>query len=94
VARRGLRLGDLYNAERFAVKLKEVMEYHNFSLKNYYGVDEVSYEETLASCMDWSAQIKDVVVDAVNLVHEIRENGGDIMFEGAQGTLLDITTIM
>ncbi|WP_028295048.1 adenylosuccinate synthase [Oceanobacter kriegii] len=89
VARRGLRVGDLYQPE-FADKLKEVMEFHNFSLKNYYGVDEVSYEETLASCMDWAAQIKDIVVDAVDLVHTIREDGGDIMFEGAQGTLLDI----
>jgi len=89
VSRRGLRVGDLYQPE-FADKLKEVMEYHNFSLKHYYGVDEVSYEETLASCMDWAAQIKDIVVDAVDLVHSVRESGGDIMFEGAQGTLLDI----
>ncbi|MAA71860.1 MAG: adenylosuccinate synthase [Bermanella sp.] len=89
VARRGLRVGDLYQPE-FADKLKEVMEFHNFSLKNYYNVDEVSYEETLASCMDWAAQIKDIVVDAVDLVHTIRIAGGDIMFEGAQGTLLDI----
>ena len=89
VARRGLRVGDLYQPE-FADKLKEVMEFHNFSLKNYYGVEEVSYEEVLASCMDWAAQIKDIVVDAVDLVHTIREAGGDIMFEGAQGTLLDI----
>ncbi|EAT12285.1 adenylosuccinate synthase [Bermanella marisrubri] len=89
VARRGLRVGDLYQPE-FADKLKEVMEFHNFSLKNYYGVEEVSYEETLKSCMDWAEQIKDIVVDAVDLVHTIREQGGDIMFEGAQGTLLDI----
>ncbi|TNC92956.1 adenylosuccinate synthase [Thalassolituus sp.] len=89
VSRRGLRVGDLYQPE-FADKLKEVMEFHNFSLTQYYGVDAVSYEETLAACMDWAAQIKDIVVDAVDLVHEIRETGGDIMFEGAQGTLLDI----
>ena len=89
VARRGLRIGDMYQPE-FADKLKEVMEFHNFSLKNYYNVDEVSYEDTLASCMDWAEQIKDIVVDAVDLVHTIRLAGGDIMFEGAQGTLLDI----
>lgn len=89
VSRRGLRVDDLYQPE-FAEKLKDVMEYHNFSLTKYYGVEAVSYEETLASCMDWAAQIKDIVVDAVDLVHTIREDGGDIMFEGAQGTLLDI----
>src|SRR5690606_25246976 len=87
VSRRGLRVGDLYQPE-FADKLKEVMEYHNFSLKHYYGVDEVSYEETLAACNDWAAQLKDIVVDAVDLVHGVREQGGDIMFECAQGTLL------
>lgn len=89
VSRRGLRVDDMYQPE-FADKLKEVMEFHNFSLVNYYGVDPVSYEETLAACMDWAAQIKDIVVDAVDLVHTVREDGGDIMFEGAQGTLLDI----
>jgi len=89
VSRRGLRVDDMYQPE-FADKLKEVMEYHNFSLKNYYGVDEVDYQETLAACNEWAAAIKDIVVDAVDLVHTVRENGGDIMFEGAQGTLLDI----
>lgn len=89
VSRRGLRVGDMYQPV-FADKLKEVMEFHNFSLKNYYGVEEVSYEETLKSCLDWAEQIKGIVVDAVDLVHTIREQGGDIMFEGAQGTLLDI----
>ncbi|MEK9767190.1 MAG: adenylosuccinate synthetase, partial [Thalassolituus sp.] len=89
VSRRGLRVSDLYQPE-FADKLKDVMEYHNFSLTQYYGVEAVSYEDTLAACKDWADQIKDIVVDAVDLVHEIRETGGDIMFEGAQGTLLDI----
>ena len=89
VSRRGLRIGDMFQPE-FVDKLKEVMEFHNFSLKNYYGVEEVSYEETLAACKDWANQIKDIVVDAVDLVHTIRQDGGDIMFEGAQGTLLDI----
>ena len=89
VSRRGLRVGDMYQPE-FADKLKEVMEYHNFVLTNYYGVDAVSYEDTLAAALDWAAQIKDIVVDAVDLVHSVRLSGGDIMFEGAQGTLLDI----
>ena len=89
VSRRGLRVGDLYQPE-FADKLKDVMEYHNFALTQYYGVEAVSYEATLASCRDWAEQIRHIVVDAVDLVHSVREQGGDIMFEGAQGTLLDI----
>jgi len=89
VARRGLRVGDLFQPE-FADKLKEVMEFHNFSLTQYYGCEAVDYEETLAACKDWAEQLKDIVVDAVDLIHTIRNDGGDIMFEGAQGTLLDI----
>jgi len=89
VSRRGLRVGDLYQPE-FADKLRDVMEYHNFSLKHYYGVEEVSYDDVLNACHAWGERLKSAVVDAVDLVHDVRENGGDIMFEGAQGTLLDI----
>ncbi|MFY9179363.1 MAG: adenylosuccinate synthase [Venatoribacter sp.] len=89
VARRGLRMGDLYLPE-FPERLKEIMEYHNFALTQYYGVEAVDYEKTLADCQNWAAQLKDIVVDTVELVHQVRAQGGDIMFEGAQGTLLDI----
>ena len=89
VSRRGLRVGDLYQPN-FAEKLKEVMEYHNFSLTQYYKVDAVSYETTLALCIQWAAAIKDMIVDAVELVHKYREDGVDVMYEGAQGSLLDI----
>ncbi len=53
VARRGLRLDDMMNSERFAVKLKEVMEYHNFMLQNYYNAEPVSYEKVLKSLWPW-----------------------------------------
>lgn len=89
VSRRGLRVDDLYQPE-FADKLKEVMEYHNFVLTNYYEAEAVDYQSTLDDCMKWAQALKSSVVDAVDLVHSVRENGGDIMFEGAQGTLLDI----
>jgi len=89
VSRRGLRFGDIYQPG-FADKLKELMEYHNYMLVNYYKQPEISFEETLSLVNDWAAQLKEIMVDAVDLVHEIRENGGNIMFEGAQGSLLDI----
>lgn len=89
VSRRGLRVGDLYQPE-FADKLREVVDYHNFSLKHYYQVEEVSYDSILADCKAWAEAIKDIVIDAVDFVHTVREQQGDIMFEGAQGTLLDI----
>lgn len=90
VARRGLRLGDLLSPERFARKLKEVMEYHNFMLTEYYKVEPVSYEDTLALCQAWAEELKPLIADVTAMLHETRERGESILFEGAQGSLLDI----
>lgn len=90
VARRGLRVGDLLCMETFAAKLKEVMEYHNFALTQYYKVDPVSYEETLSLCQDVAAKLNAMVVDVTEMLDKARLAGEYIMFEGAQGTLLDI----
>ena len=90
VSRRGLRFGDLFKPEFFAEKLAELMEYHNHALVHYYGQPEVSYEETKALCEQWAENLKALACDTVSLVHELREKGANIMFEGAQGSLLDI----
>ncbi|MDE3273046.1 adenylosuccinate synthase [Pseudoalteromonas sp. G4] len=90
VARRGLRVGDLFNPELFAEKLKEVLEYHNFTLVNYYKVDPVDYQETLDAAMAVADILKSMVVDVTELLDQARTNGEHILFEGAQGTLLDI----
>lgn len=90
VARRGLRLGDLMNEERFAEKLKEVLEYHNFALQNYYKVDPVDYDTVLKDALEWAEQLRPMVADITDMLHTAREAGESIMFEGAQGSLLDI----
>ena len=90
VARRGLRVGDLFNAETFAVKLKEIVEYHNFALINYYKVEPVNYEEILADVLALREVIIGMVADIAELLDQARIAGEKIMFEGAQGTLLDI----
>ena len=90
VARRGLRLGDIFDEAAFAEKLKEVMEYHNFSLTNYYNVDALDYEKVLADSLVWGAELKPLVEDITNTLHTARESGESILFEGAQGSLLDI----
>jgi adenylosuccinate synthase len=90
VARRGLRLGDIFNPESFAEKLKEVMEYHNFTLVNYYGVEAVDYDIVLAESLVWAEELKPMVLDITNKLHAAREAGESILFEGAQGSLLDI----
>ena len=90
ISRRGLRLGDLLNTERFTEKLKEVMEYHNYMLKNYFKAEEVSYEKVLEESLIMAEKLRPMVVDVPNMLHKLRKAGKNIMFEGAQGTLLDI----
>jgi adenylosuccinate synthase len=90
VARRGLRIGDLFNPEQFAAKLKEILEYHNFTLVNYYKVDAVDFQETYDQAMAVADILKSMVVDVTELLDTARKNGDNLLFEGAQGTLLDI----
>ncbi|BBB30986.1 adenylosuccinate synthase [Neptunomonas japonica] len=90
VARRGLRLSDLMNAERFEAKLREVMKYHNFVLKNYYQAEEVDVDSMLAEALEMAEQLRPMVADVTAILHKMRKNGESIMFEGAQGSLLDI----
>ncbi len=90
VDRRGLRVGDLFCAESFAAKLKEIVEYHNFSLVNYYKAEPVNYEEVLADALSVADIIKNMTADISEILDQARKDGESIMFEGAQGTLLDI----
>ncbi|MCK0153536.1 adenylosuccinate synthase [Alcanivorax sp. S6407] len=90
VARRGLRLGDIYHRERFAAKLGEVMDYHNFVLRNYYNAEPVDFQQTLDETLKLGEEVRDMVTDVTSVLHHAREQGENIMFEGAQGTLLDI----
>lgn len=90
VARRGLRVSDLFNKETFAVKLKEIVDYHNFQLVNYYKVEAVDYQSTLDYVLSIADILTAMVVDVSELLDGARKRGDLIMFEGAQGTLLDI----
>ena len=90
VARRGVRLGDLYQRERFAAKLGELLDYHNFVLRNYYNAEPVDFQQTLDDMMAYAEELRDMVTDVTEVLHTKRRAGESIMFEGAQGTLLDI----
>jgi adenylosuccinate synthase len=90
VARRGLRIGDLFHRERFASKLGELLDYHNFVLTNYYKEPAVDFQKTLDECMVYAEQLRPMMVDVADELHKLRHEGKDIMFEGAQGSLLDI----
>ena len=90
VARRGLRISDLFHRERFAAKLGEILDYHNFVLKNFYKVEPVDFQKTLEDAMEFADWIKPLVTDVTARLHELRRQDVNIMFEGAQGSLLDI----
>ncbi len=90
VARRGLRVDDLFYPERLKEKLTEILEYHNFMLTNYFHQDAISVEETYKTCLKSAELLKDLVEDIPHALHKYRENGESLLFEGAQGTLLDI----
>ncbi|MEM7100588.1 MAG: adenylosuccinate synthase [Pseudomonadota bacterium] len=89
-ARRGLRLGDMFYWQDFGAKLAEVMEYHNFMLTKYYEKAAVDFNQTLDQCAEVAEQIKPMVCDVVPVLHELRESGRNLLFEGAQGAMLDI----
>tara|TARA_B110001454_G_scaffold213012_1_gene230548 strand:+ start:467 stop:1723 length:1257 start_codon:yes stop_codon:yes gene_type:complete len=90
VARRGLRVVDLFDEKGFREKLEEVMDYHNFVLKNYFHTDAVSLEENLEASLSYVDQLRPMVKDVVEELSQRRKSDENILFEGAQGSLLDI----
>lgn len=90
VARRGLRLGDILNPDGFRQKLSEVLPYHNFMLENYYKSEAVDEQAVLAETLDIADTLRPMMLDVTEALHQAREAGEAILFEGAQGSLLDI----
>ena len=89
-ARRALRIQDLFNQDYFATKLEKVLDYHNFLLKNYYHAPTVDFQKTLNDMLSLSERIKPVIADVSKLLFEANRKGNSLLFEGAQGTMLDI----
>lgn len=91
VARRAIRVADLVRGgEALKQKLSDLLDYHNFQLTQYYGVDAVQLDDVLALCDEWRKVIAPLVIDVTEVLHQYRKEGKAIMFEGAQGSLLDI----
>lgn len=90
VARRALRVSDLFDKTRFAAKLKDLVDYHNFQLVHYYKAEPVDYQQILDDVLAVADLLTSMVVDVPDLLDQVRKRGDNIMFEGAQGTLLDI----
>jgi adenylosuccinate synthase len=90
VARRGVRVADLNYPDQLAEKLREVLDYHNFVLTQYLKVDPIDYRKTLDEALEFGAYVKPMKTDVAGLLNQLRRDGQRILFEGAQGSLLDI----
>ena len=90
ISRRGIRLGDLQNQENLREKLEELLEYHNFILKNYYNSNIFNLDETYQNLLSHYDVYKNYLIDAPLYIEKLFSNNKKIVFEGAQGTLLDI----
>ncbi|NEV60936.1 adenylosuccinate synthase [Thiorhodococcus minor] len=89
-SRRGIRLGELLDADHFKERLREVLDYHNFTLEHYFKADTVDYAAVLDEALAQAEALRPLIVDVPGLLQELRAQGKDVLFEGAQGALLDI----
>ena len=90
VARRAIRLQDLFDAKRFADKLRELLEFHNFVLQNFYKQPAVDYQKTLDETLALAPRLAPLIADVPRALYHANRAGKNLLFEGAQGSLLDI----
>src|SRR4030095_11361209 len=90
VARRALRIADLFKREKFAAKLGEVLDFHNFVLQNYFKQPPVDFQKTLDEQLALGEKIKPIVADVTHALNLLKEQGANVLFEGAQGAMLDV----
>ena len=90
IARRAIRVQDLFHRKRFAAKLGELLDYHNFMLKNYYKRKTIDFALALDETLALADRIAPMVGDVPRLLYEAQQAGMNLLFEGAQGTLLDV----
>jgi adenylosuccinate synthase len=90
VARRSLRVYDLKNEKGIKGKLEEILDYHNFVIKNYLNAEEINLNRQVDIVLEQASFIQPYVVDVSEKLYELNAQGKNILFEGAQGALLDI----
>ena len=90
VARRAVRVADLFQRDRFAAKLGEVLDFHNFVLQNYFRQPAVDFQKTLDEQLAMSEKIKPLVTDVTLALNALRRSDANVLFEGAQGAMLDV----
>jgi len=90
IARRALRIADLFAPERLAAKLEALLDLHNFELGKYFGAETADYALELDSLLALGERVKPLVVDVTEVLRGLRERGRSVLFEGAQGAMLDV----
>ena len=90
VARRAVRVADLFQRELFAAKLGEILDFHNFTLQHYFKLPAVDFQRTLDEHMAFTERLRPLVVDVTGALQRLRDAGENVMFEGAQGAMLDV----
>jgi adenylosuccinate synthase len=90
VARRAVRVSDLFHRERFAAKLGEILDYHNFILQRYFQIAPVDFQQLLESNLSLGERLKPLVADVTGILEQLSIDGGNALFEGAQGAMLDV----
>jgi adenylosuccinate synthase len=89
-SRRGIRVADLLNEQALAAKLEVVVDYHSFVLQHRFGKAPLDFQATLSEALELAAMMSHMVGDVSGELHRLRDAGKRILFEGAQGALLDI----
>lgn len=90
VARRAIRVADLLNEKRFAEKLRDNLDYHNYVLTNYLKAKPVNFDETLNTALADVPRLAPMVADVSSALHAAYQSGASLLFEGAQGSMLDV----
>jgi adenylosuccinate synthase len=90
VARRAVRVADLFHRDRFAAKLGEILDFHNFALQHYYRQPPVDFQKTLDTQLAMAGRIAPLVTDVTRALQELRAASANVLFEGAQGAMLDV----
>jgi adenylosuccinate synthase len=90
VARRAVRVQDLFKREQFAAKLGEILDFHNFTLQHYFKQPAIDFQKTLDEQLSYADRVKPLVSDITQTLADLRERNADVMFEGAQGAMLDV----
>jgi adenylosuccinate synthase len=90
VARRAVRVQDLFKREQFAAKLGEILDFHNFTLQHYFKQPAIDFQKTLDEQLSYADRVRPLVSDITQTLADLRDRDADVMFEGAQGAMLDV----